>query len=155
MNTHLKVIKQDNLGNNAGYSDEWQEFTGNYDAFEYDLRLHNGEIVRNCFPGPGIFECASQENRLINHEEIGDIRFSELPMSICNLDISPTGKKYIMELIRHNPDAQFMVPKQHPLTQAPGAKQKIKGVPFVNLNKTGRNEPCACGSGKKYKNCCL
>src|SRR5437870_4789950 len=21
--------------------------------------------------------------------------------------------------------------------------------------KTGRNDPCPCGSGKKYKNCCL
>ena len=21
-------------------------------------------------------------------------------------------------------------------------------------NKTGRNDPCPCGSGKKYKNCC-
>ncbi len=29
-------------------------------------------------------------------------------------------------------------------------------VPFVNLNhKPGRNEPCPCGSGKKYKKCCL
>jgi len=24
----------------------------------------------------------------------------------------------------------------------------------VNKNKVGRNEPCPCGSGKKYKNCC-
>ncbi|MDN4073860.1 YecA family protein [Fictibacillus terranigra] len=23
------------------------------------------------------------------------------------------------------------------------------------MNKVGRNEPCPCGSGKKYKNCCL
>lgn len=23
------------------------------------------------------------------------------------------------------------------------------------LNKIGRNEPCSCGSGKKYKNCCI
>ncbi len=23
------------------------------------------------------------------------------------------------------------------------------------MAKTGRNEPCPCGSGKKYKNCCL
>jgi preprotein translocase subunit SecA len=23
-----------------------------------------------------------------------------------------------------------------------------------NLPKVGRNEPCPCGSGKKYKNCC-
>jgi len=22
-------------------------------------------------------------------------------------------------------------------------------------NKIGRNDPCSCGSGKKYKNCCL
>ena len=22
------------------------------------------------------------------------------------------------------------------------------------VNKIGRNEPCPCGSGKKYKNCC-
>lgn len=26
--------------------------------------------------------------------------------------------------------------------------------PKINLDKTGRNEPCPCGSGKKYKNCC-
>jgi uncharacterized protein YchJ len=27
--------------------------------------------------------------------------------------------------------------------------------PFVrNAPKVGRNEPCPCGSGKKYKNCC-
>ncbi|WP_410506240.1 SEC-C metal-binding domain-containing protein [Haloimpatiens sp. FM7315] len=25
---------------------------------------------------------------------------------------------------------------------------------IVNRNKIGRNEPCPCGSGKKYKNCC-
>ena len=24
----------------------------------------------------------------------------------------------------------------------------------VNENKIGRNDPCPCGSGKKYKNCC-
>lgn len=24
----------------------------------------------------------------------------------------------------------------------------------VNENKTGRNDPCPCGSGKKYKKCC-
>ncbi len=24
----------------------------------------------------------------------------------------------------------------------------------VNVNKTGRNDPCPCGSGKKYKKCC-
>lgn len=32
-----------------------------------------------------------------------------------------------------------------------------KVIPFdeVRRRKVGRNEPCPCGSGKKYKNCCL
>ncbi len=32
------------------------------------------------------------------------------------------------------------------------AYKKTKIV--VNNNKTGRNDPCPCGSGKKYKHCC-
>jgi hypothetical protein len=27
--------------------------------------------------------------------------------------------------------------------------------PHVNSSYTGRNEKCSCGSGKKYKKCCL
>ena len=30
-----------------------------------------------------------------------------------------------------------------------------KPEPIVSKKKTGRNEPCHCGSGKKYKKCCL
>ncbi|MBR2430442.1 SEC-C domain-containing protein [bacterium] len=25
----------------------------------------------------------------------------------------------------------------------------------TSFEKVGRNEPCPCGSGKKYKNCCM
>jgi len=32
---------------------------------------------------------------------------------------------------------------------------KLEKQSPVNINKTGRNEPCPCGSGKKYKRCCL
>jgi len=28
-------------------------------------------------------------------------------------------------------------------------------LPFFAGDKTGRNDPCPCGSGKKYKQCCL
>ena len=27
-------------------------------------------------------------------------------------------------------------------------------IPYVAPPKVGRNDPCPCGSGKKYKNCC-
>ncbi|MBM7645026.1 preprotein translocase subunit SecA [Scopulibacillus daqui] len=31
--------------------------------------------------------------------------------------------------------------------------KKKKKSPIVKLNRVGRNDPCPCGSGKKYKNC--
>jgi len=32
---------------------------------------------------------------------------------------------------------------------------EAKPVPIVHAEKLGRNDPCPCGSGKKYKNCCM
>jgi len=41
--------------------------------------------------------------------------------------------------------------KEHYLEAASGKKK-----PFVRPgSKIGRNDPCPCGSGKKYKTCCL
>ncbi len=37
-----------------------------------------------------------------------------------------------------------------PTPGRPAGKQRQ----VINTNKVGRNEPCPCGSGKKYKNCC-
>ena len=57
--------------------------------------------------------------------------------------------------------------KQNPATFDPSEKNdfeqlmnepvfmtKSKGTPVVNEPKIGRNDPCPCGSGKKYKKCC-
>ena len=33
-------------------------------------------------------------------------------------------------------------------------KETVKSTPKRNNNKIGRNDPCPCGSGKKYKQCC-
>jgi uncharacterized protein YecA (UPF0149 family) len=30
-----------------------------------------------------------------------------------------------------------------------------KNEPYVRPASPGRNDPCPCGSGKKYKNCCM
>jgi hypothetical protein len=38
----------------------------------------------------------------------------------------------------------------------PGARALLSGVrPARAARKVGRNDPCPCGSGKKYKKCCL
>ena len=39
-------------------------------------------------------------------------------------------------------------------TAAHGEDAETAHKPIVNRNEVGRNEPCPCGSGKKYKNCC-
>lgn len=31
----------------------------------------------------------------------------------------------------------------------------VKREPIVLGERAGRNDPCPCGSGKKYKKCCL
>lgn len=33
-------------------------------------------------------------------------------------------------------------------------EEKQKSKQIINKNNIGRNDPCPCGSGKKYKNCC-
>jgi uncharacterized protein YecA (UPF0149 family) len=35
-----------------------------------------------------------------------------------------------------------------------GEVEQKKQSPTINDNKVGRNDPCPCGSGKKYKKCC-
>lgn len=33
-------------------------------------------------------------------------------------------------------------------------RQQLKDLPLNKAAKIGRNDPCPCGSGKKYKRCC-
>jgi len=35
-----------------------------------------------------------------------------------------------------------------------GEVEEKKSAPIINKDKVGRNDPCPCGSGKKYKKCC-
>ncbi len=54
----------------------------------------------------------------------------------------------------HDEVGQFaMAERQRAAAQAPQGEQKVKQIK-LNQPKVGRNEPCPCGSGKKYKKCC-
>jgi preprotein translocase subunit SecA len=51
--------------------------------------------------------------------------------------------------------------KQVPSKPVPSPMTKVMGQPHASASslpasghKTGRNDPCTCGSGKKYKHCC-
>ena len=57
-----------------------------------------------------------------------------------------------------------VVPREKPVTRVQVAKPLTAGLsdgsekkkPIVKrtAQKVGRNDPCPCGSGKKYKKCC-
>ncbi len=49
---------------------------------------------------------------------------------------------------------QQVVPKASPKGIANDGKEALKPTPKKAKKKIGRNDPCICGSGKKYKNCC-
>ena len=34
-------------------------------------------------------------------------------------------------------------------------KKLLTGSPPVDYTKVGRNDPCPCGSGEKFKSCCI
>jgi preprotein translocase subunit SecA len=67
--------------------------------------------------------------------------------------IEEEASKYIMKAeIRNNLERQEVAKGQavHPKDDGEPVKKK----PKVNQVNVGRNDPCICGSGKKYKNCC-
>lgn len=47
-------------------------------------------------------------------------------------------------------DGQWFFKDGEVIYSGPAEKPK----PVVNANRIGRNDPCTCGSGKKYKKCC-
>ena len=56
--------------------------------------------------------------------------------------------------IAHDEVGQFaMAERQRAAAQAPQGEQKVKQI-RLEQPKVGRNDPCPCGSGKKYKKCC-
>ncbi len=62
----------------------------------------------------------------------------------------------VMYLFHVVPQAQVQrVQVAKPTSESAGGDGTVKKKPIVKKAKVGRNDPCPCGSGKKYKNCCL
>lgn len=58
----------------------------------------------------------------------------------------------------HTPHEIFEKFEKPNLKPLPSQPYDIRGSNVIDINtkkKVGRNNPCPCGSGKKYKNCCM
>jgi preprotein translocase subunit SecA len=63
-----------------------------------------------------------------------------------------TGRSFLPELEAQRPEPKPSEEEQRPST--PDELSETKLQPIVANPRTGRNDNCPCGSGKKYKKCC-
>lgn len=72
-------------------------------------------------------------------------------------DVEKTVYSYYSILGEHHPDLEKWkqtVLKRVMNDQTVHKQQMLQNGPVHKENKVGRNDPCPCGSGKKYKKCC-
>ena len=76
--------------NTCNYSDNWSPYIGDYDKFEYDIKLKDGTIVENCYPNADNFNSISDEHdgQDFPASEVVEIRFSEKPRFGINEGVS-------------------------------------------------------------------
>jgi len=89
-------------------------------------------------------QAAGQRDPLVAYKREGHNLFQNL-LSTIQHDV--VHSIYRVSLVKREATQKAPVPVQ---AGGNGQKQKQK----VGGKKVGRNDPCPCGSGKKYKHCC-
>ena len=88
----------------------------------------------------------AQNDPLREYKNEGYALFDEL---LCKIDEQAT--VYLLKAeIRQNSERKKVADK----VSTNESKDDVKKASPKRVNKIGRNDPCPCGSGKKYKNCC-
>ncbi len=93
-----------------------------------------------------------QRNPLQEYQKEGYEMFTEL---ISNIKEETLQKLFRVQIARPEEVARFEPVRQQPMVMSHGAEAvEEKPQPMKRESKkVGRNDPCPCGSGKKYKKC--
>ncbi|HNG68562.1 MAG TPA: SEC-C metal-binding domain-containing protein [Saprospiraceae bacterium] len=166
------------MENTCNYSDNWQPYIGDYDKFEYDIKLKDGTIVENCYPNAGKFNSISEQHdqQQFEEDQVLEIRFSNKPRYLIGNPFSSKvpDEEYVKSITNQIEETRESASKLQMYSGMFGGfmhglwlddadylpphkrARKIIGrhVPIRTEPKIGRNEPCPCGSGKKFKKCC-
>jgi preprotein translocase subunit SecA len=93
----------------------------------------------------------AQQNPLIVYKKEGYEMFSDM---IARAQEETLGILYRIQIAEPNKIEELGQPKEQQLSYSGGdAPEKKKPIKRTS-QKVGRNAPCPCGSGKKYKKCC-
>lgn len=97
----------------------------------------------------GIHLRAYGQNDPLREYQLEGFEMFEAMVDSINEDVS----KYIMKSqIRENLKREAVVKNTQAVAGGEEAKKKVR-KPYVKAQTVGRNDPCPCGSGKKYKHC--
>ena len=88
-----------------------------------------------------------QKNPLIEYEREGYDMFEEMSHLIQEDTVRRLYFTVVAKPVERKQVAQ-------PIAATHGSEEPEKKAPKKAEAKVGRNDPCPCGSGKKYKNCC-
>ena len=69
-------------------------------------------------------------------------------------DIRENTARMMLSLTKRAPDETQRVQIANPIMESAKGEIAKKLITIKKADKVGRNDPCPCGSGKKYKNCC-
>lgn len=109
------------------------------DKYDIDIMLFTGFL-------DGINESLVEPMKLEELEESGNVR----------LEIDP--EKLYYNMLSAKADWLYNLPQWDSILDAEKRKeitkkQRLSGT-VIKQKEPGRNDPCPCGSGKKYKKCC-
>jgi preprotein translocase subunit SecA len=87
-----------------------------------------------------------QRDPLVEYKNEASRMFKEFNAGLMNL--------FVQNLFKIGDDAHMHMHKhKHITNEQRKAADRVLGGPTAKLEKIGRNDPCNCGSGKKYKKC--
>jgi preprotein translocase subunit SecA len=91
-----------------------------------------------------------QRDPLKEYQKEGYEMFSDL---VHRIKEESVGTLFRIQIAREHRDQEAVVPQPQPVFYSHGGDGEEKTVKREG-KKVGRNQPCTCGSGKKYKKCC-
>jgi preprotein translocase subunit SecA len=93
----------------------------------------------------------AQVNPLIEYKREGLAIFQEM---IDHIKRDTVRMLFRIQVARKEAEELEAAQQQQPVFLSHGDGGGAKAQPAKRATKVGRNEPCPCGSGKKYKKCC-
>ena len=107
----------------------------------------------------------AQKNPLVEYKNTASDAFDEMIDSITEAVVRTVNAVRVsIQPRRQNPQERRMqsvhnspvnaIPERNQSTVVTSASQAQNTTVVRSTPKVGRNDPCPCGSGKKYKNCC-